>query len=440
MSVYVHIYRKNARLFLWIAIISYFPILLILSFHFFWSMIASIALGIAIFMFLVIIHEYGHFSTSRKFGVKVQEFGVGIPPKVVTIKTDKKWTEYTLNRIPLGGFVRLKGEDPSDETEFLAPDSFISAPLHGKLIILFGWIIANTIFAWLAFSVSFWQWVAPLSILPDTATAVESTSYLMPSYSFLERKWLITASDKTAAQTAVLADVMPESRAYIAGIRAGDTLLTINNQPVTTANLTTLLKNSYNTWFTLIYTTQWIDKTATITCGIDECLLGVTLASSTPQNPIIIKFWFFEARQAWAHELLAQTKMSFAALAKVGAWLFSFNKEQVASSAKSLSWPVGIIKMIEVIIMRNGWRQLLAFAGMISLALAIFNILPIPALDGGRALSVLIQSIWWWKPTSYFTIEGRLNMFFFLLLMGLGIVIIFKDLHTARGVKIPFIW
>lgn len=401
-------------------------------------MITSIIVGIVIFMFLVIIHEYGHFSTSRKYGVKVQEFGIGIPPKVTTLKRDKKWTEYTLNRIPLGWFVRLKGEDPSNEKEFLAPDSFISAPLHAKLIILFWWIIANVIFAWFAFSLSFWQWVQPLSILPDTATSFESTSYMMPSYSFLERKWLVSPLDISTGSSTVLEQILPNSRASKAWIREKDVLLKIDAESVTSENLTSLLQGKYGTWFTLTYLQDNIEKKALITCGSDECLLGVSFHAKNQSNHIIIKFPFLEALGAWWHEILAQTKMSFAALGKVGAGLFSFNKKQVTASTKSLSWPVGIMKMIELIIGRGWWRQLLAFAGMISLALAIFNILPIPALDWWRALSVLIQALWWRKPTSYFKIEWRLNMFFFVLLMALGIVILFKDLHTARWVTLPF--
>ena len=80
----------------------------------------------------------------------------------------------------------------------------------------------------------------------------------------------------------------------------------------------------------------------------------------------------------------------------------------------------------------------LAFGGMISLGLAIFNLLPIPALDGGRAVGVLIQSIFGLKPEKYFNIEGYLNMLVFWLMMGLGIYIILLDLVRFWGVKIPF--
>ncbi len=396
-------------------------------------MITAIFLGIAIFMFLVIIHEFGHFWTSRKFGVKVQEFGVGIPPKVTKLFTDKKWTEYTLNRIPLGWFVRLKGEDPSDESEFLAPDSFITAPIVWKLIILFGGIIANIIFAWIAFSVSFWQWIHPISVLPDTASRIESTSYLIPSYSFLEKKWLI---EKNWVVNELVMEVMPNSRAEKAWIQAWDKIISINDIALDTAWISEGLKVCYGKTCKLSYDRNWTTQSTEIICGEDECLLWVWFESNIEMP--LIRFWFIDALGAGFHEINAQTVMTFRALKKVWAWLFSFNKERVTESTKSLSGPVGIVKMVQVLLERGEMIQLLAFAWMISLALAIFNFLPIPALDGWRALSVLIQRIWWRKPTTYFTIEWRLNLFFFVLLMWLWIVIIFKDLHTARWVNLPF--
>ncbi|MEI8091486.1 MAG: site-2 protease family protein [bacterium] len=81
----------------------------------------------------------------------------------------------------------------------------------------------------------------------------------------------------------------------------------------------------------------------------------------------------------------------------------------------------------------------LGFAGLISLALAIFNIIPLPALDGGRLLGVLIQGIGKLKPEKYFTIENYINVVFFVLLMGLGVYIILTDLIRFWGVKIPFL-
>jgi regulator of sigma E protease len=127
----------------------------------------AIILGIALFMFLVLIHELGHFLTAKRSGVKVLEFGIGIPPKVGTLWRDKQGTEYTINWIPLGGFVRLKGENPDDTEDFLAPDSFITASLPHKLLVLFAGVIVNALFAWFAFSMAFQQGVYPINVIPD---------------------------------------------------------------------------------------------------------------------------------------------------------------------------------------------------------------------------------------------------------------------------------
>ena len=99
----------------------------------------------------------------------------------MTVWTDKSGTKYTLNRIPLGGFVRLKGEDPNDASEFLAPDSFIRANLGRKLIILFAGIAVNALVAWLAFSFAFMHGIKPINIIPDNLISIESQSYLMPT-------------------------------------------------------------------------------------------------------------------------------------------------------------------------------------------------------------------------------------------------------------------
>jgi regulator of sigma E protease len=87
----------------------------------------------------------------------------------------------------------------------------------------------------------------------------------------------------------------------------------------------------------------------------------------------------------------------------------------------------------------GGRTAYLAFAGLISLALAIFNLLPIPALDGGRGIGIILQAIFRIKPEKYFQYEGYVNAFFFYLLLLLGIIIIIKDLVVFWGISIPFI-
>jgi regulator of sigma E protease len=100
---------------------------------------------------------------------------------------------------------------------------------------------------------------------------------------------------------------------------------------------------------------------------------------------------------------------------------------------------VGAVKMGALFYQSGGRIAYLAFAGIISLALAIFNLLPIPALDGGRGIGVILQALFRWKPEKYFQYEGYVNAFFFYLLLLLGVVIILKDLVMFWGVKLPFV-
>ena len=143
--------------------------------------------------------------------------------------------------------------------------------------------------------------------------------------------------------------------------------------------------------------------------------------------------------KAALHEIKAEFSLTLTALGIVGKGLFSFNTEKAKDAINMLAGPVGAIKIGEILYSSGGRLAYLAFAGMISLALAFFNLLPIPALDGGRGIGVIIQALFKIKPEKYFQYEGYVNAFFFYLLILLGIVIIFKDLIFFRGIRIPFI-
>lgn len=155
-------------------------------------MAAAIVLGILMFMGLVIIHELGHFISAKRKGVKVLEFGICIPPKVCTLRRDKSGTEYTLNLIPLGGFVRMKGEDPKDEADFNAKDSFIKAKIRRKILILVSGVGMNLILARILFTAIFTMGTQPISVLPENALISTQNSYLMPTVDFLWKQGFIS--------------------------------------------------------------------------------------------------------------------------------------------------------------------------------------------------------------------------------------------------------
>jgi len=139
------------------------------------------------------------------------------------------------------------------------------------------------------------------------------------------------------------------------------------------------------------------------------------------------------------HEIWAEWNLTMDALWILWKGLFSFNKWEMKDALNNLSGPVWAVKIWWLFYEMWWWWAYLAFAAIISLALAIFNVLPIPALDWGRAVWMILQSIFKVKPEKYFKYEWYVNMFFFYLILLLWIIIIIKDLIVFRWVNIPFI-
>jgi len=396
----------------------------------------ALILGILMFMGLVLIHEIGHFISAKKSGVKVLEFGIGIPPKVAKLRTDKSGTEYTLNLIPLGGFVRLKGEDPKDEKDFNAKDSFIKAKIGNKILILIAGVGMNLIFARMVFTAIFTMGTNPISILPENAFSSNENSYLMPTINFLHKEWFI--SGWLTSLPAKIEKVSPNMLGAKMGLLSWDTIISINDDLVDVWNIWNILKKNIDKDIQIVFTRDEKKTTTEGHCPVDNCILWLTFfAWEIELKPI--QFPLFKAMHIGAKEIKAQTSLTFSALGTLGSDLLSLKKERIQSSVNRLTWPAGAIKFGEALLHSWGRKLYLAFAGMISLALAIFNILPIPALDGGRLLGVLIQRIGRVKPEKYFNIEGYINLFFFVLLMGLWIYILIKDLVVFRDIRIPFL-
>lgn len=397
-----------------------------------------IILGILLFLFLVLIHELGHFIAAKKTGVQVLEFGMGIPPKVLTLWTDKSGTEYTLNAIPLGGFVRLKWEDPSDMWTFKAKDSFIMASFRAKTVILFAGVTVNFLFAWFVFTMLFWRWVSPLMIVPENASISTINSYLTPTTTFLIDKWYINTDDSGEL---VINTVVSEWLGEKIWLLSGDVVTNINTTPVDQYTFKKYLQESIGKEFSLNVIRWWKTLTLTWQCPDTNCVLGIIMNDiSTKDMNIVYKFPLLQASRIALEELYNQWVVTLSKLGSLWASFFSWSATTVKSELSGLSGPVGAVKFGDVLVERGMWAQFLAFGAMISFALAVFNLLPIPALDGGRWLWVVIQSVFFPKKIEkYFTIESYINFVFFVLLMGLGIYIILKDLVTAWWFSIPFI-
>lgn len=399
-------------------------------------MLAIVLLWILMFMFLVLIHELGHFFAAKKTWVKVLEFGMGIPPKAFRWRKDKTWTEYTVNWIPLGWFVRLKGENPDDPETFNAADSFITASLWKKLVILFAWVTVNFITAWLLFSVAFMHGVTPISVVPENSLIAEAKSYMMPTRDFLSEQWLLSGSvDEVPVE---ILSLMDEWIGVDAWIQVWDIITSVWWIAVTNVSFSQTIKKFYGETFVLEVDRWWQMEAIDITCPQDTCILWVMIDAWWLQTYKPAKFTWFEAFAKGWYELRAQTSMTFRTLGNL------FREGGI----EKLSGPICIVRIGGNIATQwsDTWSvtmqwafSFLAFAGMISLALAIFNILPIPALDWGRAVGVLIQHIFGLKPEKYFVIENYFNMTAFVLLMWLWIYIMLLDLQRCWWWDIPFI-
>ncbi len=397
-------------------------------------MVIAVIAFIILLMILVTLHEFGHFYLARKAGVTVHEFAVWMGPKVRSFGKDKKGTEFTIRALPLGWFVRIKWEMPTDEG-LTAPDSFINAWFLSKVAILLWWILMNIIAAWFIFTIWFSIGLKPIQILPQNAMRWESYSYLMPTESFLQEKWFLSW-DITSAPALIthVADDMPAQQAWLL---SGDIINKIAWIAVDNRTLPIILQQQIDKAFAITYTRAWEEKTVDMQCSPDSCVLWVSLDTKTMYEVLPIKFPVFKAMWVAWQEMREQSRLTFTWLGNIFRQLWT---DKRGDTVEKLSWPIWAARIWQYLLESSGWVMFLVFGGMLSMWLAIFNLLPIPALDGWRLLWVIIQRVFRLRPEKYYTVEGWINTVFFIALMALWFYIMAQDLVRARWVKIPFIW
>jgi len=312
--------------------------------------IIAIILIVLIFSALVIAHEWGHFIVARRNGVKVEEFGVGFPPKIFSRK--RGGTEYSLNLLPLGGFVRLKGEDEAVSGK----DSFYNKPYKSKAKIVMAGVGVNFLIAYAI--------VVILLIFGIPA--------LLPS-GFVNFGPIKPSSVTTSPLLAT--SVNKGSVADNAGITAGTEILKANgNELKTTEQLQNFTKE--NAAKTVTFEIRKDSETKTINVELSKDgskgYLGlaaqpVELAKYNPISALVAAF-------------VVVVQLAVLTVGAFGSFIAGLFSAKVSSD---VAGPVGIVSIFGGV-MQFGWRYVLAFIASISLSLAVINSLPIPALDGGR--------------------------------------------------------
>lgn len=385
-----------------------------------------IIIWILVFMILVILHEFGHFIAARKCWLKVTEFWIWLPPKICNLWKDKKWTQYTLNRIPLWWFCSFEWDDPMDDKTYKNPNTLYTAKLRKRLIVIFAWVTMNFLTAFILFTLLFRHWIQPLSV-SQLAEDKWSTSYLMASPSFLREKWFLTWN----IESWVLIQEVNEWWLWEKiGLKPNDVLIKFDWENIDYNNFSEQMTLWADTThkFTIMRWETEID-TEEFECEW-TCKFNILISENWDLQLKDIKFSFWWAILATFHEIWAEWNLTMDVLWTIGKSLVTFKKSDMKDALNSLAWPVWAVEIGRLIYEMWWWLSYLWFAAMISLALAIFNVLPIPVLDWWRAIWMILQKITRIKPKKFFVWEYYVDMVFMYLLLLLGIIIAVKDFYV----------
>jgi regulator of sigma E protease len=367
----------------------------------------SIIIFIIILTALVFVHEFGHFIVAKKGGIRVDEFGIGFPPKLFSWKRGE--TLYTVNLIPFGGFVKIFGETPDHES-IDGPDkarSFVHKNRALQAAVLAAGIAFNLAFAWILVSASF--------MIGQLASAEDYSQY----------------AGRVQDERVLVTSVAPGSPAEKAGLVGGDAITHIkgpisefSGDDVTIEGVQKVIGESAGRDIAIQYERGKETKSTKIVPekGIveDKLAIGISMERvGLLKLPPLPALW--EGAKLTVH--LTQGTAE-------GLWNFIVSTFKGEAKLSSLSGPVGIVGMVGDAT-RLGFSYLLTFTAFISINLAVINLVPFPALDGGRLLFVLIESVIR-KPINP-KISNMVNAMGFVLLLTLMAIITYRDIAKLIG-------
>lgn len=349
----------------------------------------TILIFLLILTVLVLVHEFGHFVIAKKMGVKVEEFGLGLPPRLFGVK--KGETLYSVNLLPLGGFVKLYGEEYDELGRGDKNRTFVNKTPWQKTLIILGGVIGNFLLGWSIFSYLVTQGIA----VPINKVIIEKVTKNSPAQiAGLKKKDIIV---KLIPQNPQLPQIL---------LISSDDLIA-QTKKLAGQSIGLEIKRDDKTFLTKII--------PRINPPVGEGPLGIAITSST-----IKKYPWYTAPYYGLIEASNITYKIASELGKLILGLITFQKPHV-----DVAGPIGIANLAGQAV-RFGGNAFLQFLALLSLNLAIINILPFPALDGGRLVFVLYEGILKKKPNK--NIERYTNLIGFIILLSLAALITVNDI------------
>jgi len=355
-------------------------------------------IGIILFIGLVVLHELGHAIVARRNRVEVEEFGIGFPPRAWARKL-RNGTLFTLNWLPLGGFVRLKGEHDAAD----GPGTYGGASLWVKTKILLAGVVVN----WL------------------TAVVIFTILALVGMPQVLKDQFIVPGDTQTTNQQLFAGQVVKNSPAERAGIQSGDKITALNGQTVTSAKQLT------------DFTQAHAGQTVTVTIQHDKQQRNVQIALNHQRSDQgyagIAPGEQNSRRSTWSAPIVGAgltVQFTYETFKGLGTIIGDLAQQRYKEAGQNVAGPVGIFSILKSS-SEIGFAPVLFLIGIISLTLAVMNVLPIPALDGGRLfVTLLFRALR--KPLTKER-EEAIQTAGFLVLMVLVLVITFVDVGRLTG-------
>jgi regulator of sigma E protease len=325
----------------------------------------EVLVAIILLSLLILIHELGHFWVARLGGILVEEFGIGLPPRLIGIKRNE--TIYSLNALPIGGFVRLHGESNLEGNTMFPEKAFFAKPLGVRLTVLLAGVAMNFIFG-----------VMLLAVLFSIGVPAAASPKIVNNLRDLRVELIAIA---------------PHSPAETAGLKIGDRLLMVSagNESLSTDSLT--VENVRN------LVRRHLGESATIRVlrKNSELTFSAYIRPNPPAGEGPLGIAMAEVgilRYPWHQSILEAIRAGFIIAGNTFAALFFVLKNLIVEGrvGPGIAGPVGIVQIAGQTF-ELGILRLLNFAAILTINLAVLNILPIPALDGGRILFLGIERL-----------------------------------------------